>query len=238
MVSNTKLFSVGSFDFRLQHLLIIGILTIAVSTSALLRAQPAEYGFALNEFDPFFNYRATEFVVNNGYEAYFEWHDDKSWHPYGRDVSETSQVTLHLVAATMYNIFGAGSSLYDFTIMFPLIMGSLTSVVVFALVRVVGGTTAGLIASLMFAIASPVLLRGLIGWFKSEPLGLFFGFLALYLFLSGIKTNKGNISLIKLLFSALIFALGFSSWGGVQFFLLPLGSVSYTHLTLPTNREV
>ena len=197
MVSNKKLFSVGSFDFRLQHLLIIGILAIAVSTSALLRAQPAEYGFALNEFDPFFNYRATEFVVNNGYEAYFEWHDDKSWHPYGRDVSETSQVTLHLVAATMYNIFGAGSSLYDFTIMFPLIMGSLTSVVVFALVRVVGGTTAGLIASLMFAIASPVLLRGLIGWFKSEPLGLFFGFLALYLFLSGIKTNKGNISLIK-----------------------------------------
>ena len=126
---------------------------------------------------------------------------------YGRDVSETSQVTLHLVAATMYNIFGAGSSLYDFTIMFPLIMGSLTSVVVFALVRVVGGTTAGLIASLMFAIASPVLLRGLIGWFKSEPLGLFFGFLALYLFLSGIKTNKGNISLIKLLFSALILSL-------------------------------
>ena len=64
MVSNKKLFSVGSFDFRLQHLLIIGILAIAVSTSALLRAQPAEYGFALNEFDPFFNYRATEFVVN------------------------------------------------------------------------------------------------------------------------------------------------------------------------------
>ena len=53
MVSNTKLFSVGNFDFRLQHLLIIGILAIAVSTSALLRAQPASYGFALNEFDPF-----------------------------------------------------------------------------------------------------------------------------------------------------------------------------------------
>jgi len=223
MVSNTKLFSIGNFDFRLQHLLIIGILSIAVSTSALLRAQPASYGFELNEFDPFFNYRATEFVVNNGYEAYFEWHDDKSWHPYGRNVSETSQVTLHLTTATLYKIFGSGFSLYDFTIMFPLIMGSLTSIVIFALVRVVGGTTAGLIASLMFAIASPVLLRGLIGWFKSEPLGLFFGFLALYLFLSGIKINKGKISLIKLLFSALIFALGFSSWGGVQFFILPLG---------------
>ena len=31
MISNAKLFSVGDFDFRLQHLLIIGILAIAVS---------------------------------------------------------------------------------------------------------------------------------------------------------------------------------------------------------------
>ena len=57
MVSNAKLFSVGDFDFRLQPLLIIGILAIAVSTSALLRAQPAEHGFALHEFDPYFKSR-------------------------------------------------------------------------------------------------------------------------------------------------------------------------------------
>ena len=89
MASNQKLFSVGNFDFRLQHLLIIGILALAVTTSALTRAQPAEYGFALHEFDPYFNYRATEFLVNNGYNAYLEWNDDKSWHPFGRDVSAT-----------------------------------------------------------------------------------------------------------------------------------------------------
>ena len=72
MASNAKLFSVGDFDFRLQHLLIIGILAIAVSASGLIRAQPASYGFELHEFDPFFNYRATEFVLNNGYDAYFD----------------------------------------------------------------------------------------------------------------------------------------------------------------------
>lgn len=99
MVSNAKLFSVGDFDFRLQHLLVIGILAIAVSTAALIRAQPADYGNALMEFDPFFNYRATEFIVENGYEAYYNWNDDKSWHPYGRDVSMTSQVSLHLITA-------------------------------------------------------------------------------------------------------------------------------------------
>ena len=222
MLSNAKLFSAGDFDFRLQHLLIIGILALSVSTSALLRAQPAEYGFALHEFDPFFNYRATEFIVDNGYSAYFEWHDDKSWHPIGRDVSATSQVMLHLSTATLYNIFGGNSSLYDFTVMFPLVFGSLTCVVVFALVRVIGGTTAGLFASLMFAISLPILLRGSIGWFKSEPFGLFLSCIAIYLFLSAIKTNKGKISLVKLIFGGIFLGSSLAAWGGNQFFLLPL----------------
>jgi len=222
MLSNAKLFSVGDFDFRLQHLLIIGVLVMAVSTSALLRAQPAEYGFALHEFDPYFNYRATEFIVDNGYSAYLEWNDDKSWHPIGRDVSATSQVMLHLSTATLYNIFGGNSSLYDFTVMFPLVVGSLTCVVVFALVRVIGGTTAGLIASLMFAISLPILLRGMIGWYKSEPFGLFLSFIAIYLFLSAIKKNKGKISFVKLISGGVILGLSLAAWGGNQFFLFPL----------------
>jgi len=224
MVSNTKLFSVGDFDFRLQHLLVIGILAIAVSTSAMLRAMPASHGYALMEFDPWFNYRATEYLVENGFEAYFEWHDEKSWYPHGRDVSATSQVGLHVITATLYNIFGGNSSLYDFTVLFPLVIGSLTSIVVFAFVRVIGGTTAGLIASLMFAISIPIIIRGMIGWYKSEPLGLFFGFLAVYLLLSAIKNNKGKITLIKLIFGGLFLTLGLTSWGGIQFLTLPLSA--------------
>ena len=75
-----------------RYLLVIGILVISFSLACILRAQPAIYGFELAEFDPYFNYRATEFIVENGLPAYFEWHDDLSWHPYGRDVSSTSQV--------------------------------------------------------------------------------------------------------------------------------------------------
>ena len=55
----------------------------------MVRSQAADYGFELNEFDPFFNYRATKFIIDNGLDAYFNWHDDMSWHPYGRDVSTT-----------------------------------------------------------------------------------------------------------------------------------------------------
>ena len=211
-----------SSNYR-RYLLIIGILAIAFSLSFMLRSQPAQYGFELHEFDPFFNYRATQFIVENGIPAYLDWHDDMSWYPHGRDVVSTSQPMLHITAATLYQIFGAGSDLYDFTIMFPVVIGSATTIVMFAIVRTIGGTTAGLLASLFFAISVPILYRGLIGWFKSEPLGIFYGLLAVYFFLSGIKSNNGKSSLAKLVAGGVFFGLGISSWGGIQFFILPLG---------------
>jgi len=184
--------------------------------------QPADYGFELNEFDPFFNFRATKFIVDNGYVEYFAWHDDKSWYPDGRNVSATSQVMLHITTAALYQSFGMGQNLYDFTILFPVIIGSLTAIVIFALVRVLGGTTAGLLASLFFAVSMPVIIRGTVGWFKSEPLGLFYGFLGVYLFLSGIKSDNGKISFFKLIAGGVFVSLGISSWGGTQFFVILL----------------
>jgi len=222
MLSNQKLFSVGNFDFRLQHLLVIGVLILSVSISMLIRSTPLIYGFELFEFDPFFNFRATEYILENGYDAYFQWIDEKSWHPFGRNVSENSQVMLHISASIFYQLFGSNSSLYDFVIVFPLVVGSLTAISVFAFVRVLGGTTAGLLAALMFSISVPIFSRGLIGWFKSEPLGLFFAFLAMYLFVSGIMFNKGKFSFIKLVFAGLFLTLGLSSWGGILFFLIPI----------------
>ena len=222
MVSNQKLFSVGNFDFRLQHLLVIGVLVLSVSISMMIRSTPASHGFELFEFDPWFNYRATEYILENGTDAYFNWIDEKSWHPFGRNVSETSQVTLHLTAASLYPIFNFGSSLYDFTILLPLVVGSLTAIAVFAFVRVLGGTTAGLFAALIFSISIPIFTRGLIGWFKSEPLGLFFAFIAMYLFVSGLKFNKGKTSLIKLIIAGFFLSLGLSAWGGILFFVIPI----------------
>ena len=208
---------------KLRYLLIIGVLVIAFSVSFMVRSLPADYGFELNEFDPFFNYRATEFMVENGLSTYLEWRDDMSWYPHGRDVSATSQVMLHVSASVLYQVFGAGSTLYDFTILFPIVIGSLTTIVIFALVRVIGGTSAGLLASLFFAVCLPIVFRGTIGWFKSEPLGLFYGLLAVYLLLSGIKSDNAKISLAKVVGAGILLAFGLASWGGVQFFIIPIG---------------
>jgi len=228
--SQTSLFQISSFNFKINHLFVIGILVLAFSVSFLIRSQPANYGFELNEFDPFFNFRATEYIVENGFFEYFQWHDTKSWYLpedfsgiSGRDVSTTSQAMLHSTAAVTYQIFGGNSSLYDFTILFPAIIGSLTVVVIFTLVRLFAGTIAGLFASLLFAVSLPIIIRGSIGWFKSEPLGIFYGLLGLYLFLSAIKSENKKVAFSKIIFGGMMMAFGMASWGGNQFFIIPIG---------------
>ncbi|HKX81836.1 MAG TPA: peptidylprolyl isomerase [Nitrososphaera sp.] len=228
------IFSAGTFQFQTRHLLVIAILALAFTSALIMRFYPIKYGYVLNEFDPYFDYRATQFILDNGLDAYWTWHDDMSWYPEGRDVAATSQSVLHITAAYLYQAFGGGMSLMDFTIAFPAVMGSLTVVAVFALVRVLGGTTAGLFSAILFAFSPSIIQRGNLGWFKSEPLGLFFGLVAFYLFISAIKQKELKYALAKAVVGAVILGLANGSWGGVQYFAIPL---SIFFIALPFFRR-
>ncbi len=234
MSGNTVLASVGGHTFRYRHLMVIAILAAAVAVAFLIRAQPAQYGFELNEFDPFFNYRATLYMVENGIPAYYEWHDTMGWYPEGRDVSATSQVALHMAAAVTYQMFGGGMSVYDYTILFPTIFGALTAVSVFALVRVMGGTSAGLFAAMLYSVSLPILVRSPIGWFKSEPFGLFLSITAAYLFVSGLYSANRGTAAARMIAAGLFVSSSVSAWGGNQFLIIAIGIL---FLALPFLRR-
>ncbi len=223
MLEGTRpLFRAGSFEFRTRHLLVIAVLALAFTSALIVRFYPAKYGFYLNEFDPYFDYRATKYIVDNGLDAYWHWHDRMSWYPEGRNIPGTSQSALHITAAYMYQIFGGGMPLLDFTIAFPAVIGSLTVIIMFALVRVLGGTSAGLFSALFLAFSPAIIQRGNLGWFKSEPLGLFFGLLAAYLFISAIKHKEIKYAIPKAVAGGLILGLANGAWGGIQYFSIPI----------------
>ena len=205
-----------------HNYLIIIILIIAFTISILLRFEPLNYGFELAEFDSFFNYRSTNFLFTHGIDSYLNWHDQMSWYPDGRNISATSQIMLHMTAAITYLPFSSITNLYDFLIVFPAVVGALTTVIVFFLVRQLFGVTSGLFASLFFAILPSIIMRGTLGWFKSEPLGLFYGLLATYLFLNGISSENKKSSFLKIILASISLSFAFSSWGGTQFFIIPL----------------
>src|SRR6266487_1227345 len=224
----------GRFELRIRELIVVGVLALAFTTAFIMRSYPSKYGFYLNEFDPYFDYRATKYIVDHGLNAYFNWHDTMSWYPEGRDVPATSQSGLHVVTALLYGAFGAGQSLLNFTIILPVVIGSLTTIIVFALVRIMGGTTAGMFAALLFAFSPAIIQRGNLGWFKSEPVGLFFGLLGLYLLLSAIKHKEVKYSILKAIAGGFVLGLANASWGGVQYFSIP---ISIFFIALPFFRK-
>ena len=234
MLSDRTLFQVGKYEFNLRHLLVLGILSIAVANSAMIRSLPADFDFVLNEYDPYFHYRATQYIVDNGLIAFHDWNDEYSWHPYGRDVSAGAQLMLYLTAASIYYALGESISLLDVTILVPVIFGPLSAIVLFAIVRRIAGTTPGLIAALLMSFSIPLLTRGMIGWFKSEPVGIFYGLLAVYLFISGIKSQNPKVTIAKIIGGGILLTFSVSAWGGSSFFILLL---SMFIVTLPFVRK-
>ena len=47
------------------------------------------YGRVIHEFDPWFNFRATKYLADNGLYEFFHWFDHMSWYPLGRPVGTT-----------------------------------------------------------------------------------------------------------------------------------------------------
>src|SRR3954466_3040841 len=89
---------------KIKYLLIIAILCLSFSVAFILRAYPIKYGSYLNKLNPFFDFRATQYIVDHGIGAYFQWHDNMSWYAERRDVVTTSQSGQPFAAAVVSKI--------------------------------------------------------------------------------------------------------------------------------------
>jgi len=219
------------------------VLVSVFSVAIIMRSFPAKYGFFLNEFDPYYDYRAANFIVNSfdgswksgglgfpGLLNYFSWTDYSTWFPEGRQVAQTSQDGLQFAGALLYiffrNVFGLPMTPYDFLVLLPVFLGAFTSVLFFFLVRRIAGDAAGLFSSLIIAVSPPLIERGNLGWFKSEPLALFLFVSASYVFLTFFeKELKPGSRILRALIAGFLIGYANTSWGGALYFNVAFGLI-------------
>ncbi len=232
-------------------------MAIVFVIALFMRIYPAQYGWYLNEFDPYFDYYASLHVVTlaeqhglwyalfnqvncprvpstqtlaaalncQSQQGYFYWHTSQFWFPYGRDVAPSSQVGLQLTGAFTYlfinGLFRIPISYYDWIVFFPALVGSLTTISLYFLVKKITNSAGGILAALVFAVSPPILQRGNLGWFKSEPLALFLATIGAYFFLTvyNSKTTTQGM-LLRGLIAGLMFGYADTAWGGGDEFIL------------------
>ena len=232
------------------------VLSIVFTIAVLIRAYAAKYGFYLNEFDPYYDYYAAQHIVSlaqqqglysalfanppdcgpavytacHNTQGYFFWHDVNTWFPVGRNVAQTSQGGLQLAGALsfllVHNVFGVQIALYDWLVILPVLLGAMTAVVFYFLVRKIAGDAAGLFAALIFAVSPPLIERGNLGWFKSEPLAILLFVTASYLMLTVFDKERplrGRV--LRSLFGGLLIGYANTAWGGGDYFSAAFGLI-------------
>jgi dolichyl-diphosphooligosaccharide--protein glycosyltransferase len=233
--------SVGALRFRMSHssLMHISLLLIILVIAATIRLLPLRWGFQLSEFDPHIHYRLTKHMVENGFFAWTSWTDTMSWYPQGYDMSASIFPGLAATAAFLYQIANAlnlapapilSSDLYhpltadpifNFCVIFPVIMATVTVLVIYFLGKDIGGKEVGLFSAFFLALSSSYISRTSLGFFDDETVGIFGILLFIFFFLRSIdKERPIRNSVAYAVAGGLSLGYLFASWGAARY---PLG---------------
>ena len=225
----------GALRVKLTHasLLEYSLLILILMLAFTVRLLPMRWGYYLSEFDPHYQYRLTKDMVDNGYTHWLTWQDTMSWWPWGRDVGATSFPGLAYAAATLYNVFNAlgvpmtpagatgplfSDPLYNFVIIFPVIMATLACLAMFFWGKDLGGKEVGLFAAFFLALNGSFIGRTSLGFFDDETVGVLSMVLYSLFFLRAIDKERSiRSSLTYSIAAGLSLGFLFTAWGASRY---------------------
>ena len=74
----------GAMPFFYQSVLLCISTAFSTRLFSVLRFESV-----IHEFDPYFNYRTTRFLAEEGFYNFHNWFDDRAWYPLGRIIGGT-----------------------------------------------------------------------------------------------------------------------------------------------------
>ena len=195
------------------------------------------YESVIHEFDPWFNYRTTQYIVNEGVYAFWNWFDPDAWYPLGRVIGGTTYPGLMFTSSLIYwlcNMLLFPIDIRNICVFLAPVFASLTSIITYMFSKeVTGRSDAGLLSSLFIAIVPGYISRSVAGSYDNEAVAIFALIATFYFYIKAV--NRGSI--IWSLISSLFYLYMVAAWGGYVFimniiplynlFLIIIGRFSY-----------
>ena len=185
------------------------------------------YGMVIHEFDPWFNFRATQYLADHGIYEFFHWYDYMSWSPLGRPVGTTIYPGMQMASVFIWNTLNAlgySISLNDVCCMVPVWFGVLCTMLLGLLTYVASGSrNAGVCAAAIMSILPAHLMRSVGGGYDNESVAiscLVGTFLMWSWSLSGKDDSRFTLAGIL---TGLTYVCMVAAWGGFVFVLNMIG---------------
>jgi len=197
------------------------------------------YGYVIHEFDPWFNYRATEYLAERGWHAFFHWFDYMSWYPLGRPVGTTIYPGMQITSVAIWKAlphFGTTMSLNDVCCLVPAWFGVSASFLLAMLALECSGSyTNGAFAGLIMAILPAHIMRSVAGGYDNESVAMTAMMLTFYCWVRALR-DVPSVKDGRATFGSVCFgvATGFAyiymvaTWGGYVFVVNMIGAHAAT----------
>lgn len=182
------------------------------------------YESVIHEFDPWFNFRATKYLVENGWYSFLNWFDDRAWYPLGRVVGITVYPGIMITSAIIHYVMNTwmalGVDIRDVCVFLAPAFSGLTAIATFLLTRELAGSSAALFAASFMAVCPGYISRSVAGSYDNEGIAIFLMMATFYCWIRAIKSGSSTWGAI----TAAFYFYMVSSWGGYVFIinLIPL----------------
>ncbi|KAJ5242482.1 uncharacterized protein N7469_000809 [Penicillium citrinum] len=173
---------------------IIILLTIAAAAVASRLFSVIRFESIIHEFDPWFNFRATKYLVQNGFYSFWDWFDDRTWHPLGRVTGGTLYPGLMVTSGVIYHILRFLTIPVDIRNVCVLLapgFSGLTALAMYLLTREMSHSpSAGLLAAAFMGITPGYISRSVAGSYDNEAIAIFLLVFTFFLWIKAVKNGS------------------------------------------------
>ncbi|KTW28657.1 dolichyl-diphosphooligosaccharide--protein glycosyltransferase subunit STT3 [Pneumocystis jirovecii RU7] len=181
------------------------------------------YESIIHEFDPWFNFRATKYLISSSLNDFWNWFDDRTWYPLGRVTGGTMypglMVTSYIIHS-IFHFFNYPVNIRDVCVFFAPAFSSLTALATYLFTKELKDETAGLFAAAFIAIVPGYISRSVSGSYDNEAIAITLLMTTFFLWIKAVKTGRAFWGAL----TAFFYFYMVSAWGGYVFItnMIPL----------------
>jgi dolichyl-diphosphooligosaccharide--protein glycosyltransferase len=195
-------------------LIMIAIMSFMSRTFSVIKFESV-----IHEFDPWFNFRSTRFMWENGIYGFHNWFDSESWHPLGRVVGGTVFPGLMFTSCSIKWVIDWLSfpiDIRNICVFLAPLFSMFQCLSAFMLTKeATNRTDAGLYAAFFMSINASIISRGVAGSYDNEAVAIWALTNTFYLWIKACNTG----SILWSLVCTLNYFYMTASWGGYSFII-------------------